>query len=230
MNAFNCNFRARSLYHATSVTCKGTAARGQIFRVGAMPQQFEHAWRNFTIGIMATEDNTTVTISDYDIGVEFFDNAGNITDDMLNFVLDSGESYVITGYNDIIANLDGFVGALVEADKPIVMNNGNWCGSMADAGGQDIGMDQSVPVNILGYEYILIRGDGDDQMERPLVVAHSNGTNIYVNDWPDPIATINAGEILFGSRAPLYRCRARKYVHSDYSTCIRLSTTWRKSE
>lgn len=191
---FYCNFRARSNLQATSITCKGNAARGQTFRFGAMPQVFEHYMRNFVIGIMATEDNTTVTISDYDAGVEFFDVAGNITDDALVFILDSGQCYIASGYNNIPANLTGFVGALISSDRPIVMNNGNWCGSICDAGGQDIGMDQSVPVEVIGDEYILIRGDGDEQMERPLIIAHTDGTQIYVNELPEALITINAGE------------------------------------
>lgn len=191
---FYCNFRARSNLQATSVTCKGNAARGQTFRVGAMPQQFEHGMRNFTAGIMATADNTTITISDYDPGVEFFDVDGNILDDVLSFLLDSGECYVLSGYNNIAANLDGFVGALVTSDNPIVMNNGNWCGSICEAGGQDIGMDQSVPIEVVGDAYVLIRGDGDEQMERPLVIAHTDNTQIYVNELPEALTTINAGE------------------------------------
>ncbi len=191
---FYCNFRARSNLHATSITCKGTAARGLTFRVGAMPQQFDQFMRNFTTGIMATEDNTTVNISDYDTAVEFFDIDGNVTEDELTFVLDSGETFVLSGYNDVPGNLDGFVGALIEADKPIVLNNGNWCGSICTAGGQDIGMDQSVPVNVIGKDYILIRGDGDEQMERPLVIAHHNATAVFVNDVIEPVAFLDAGE------------------------------------
>jgi len=191
---FYCNFRGRSNLQATSITCKGNAARGTTFRIGVLPQQFEHFMRNFTASVMATEDNTIINVSNYDNEVEFFDLDGNILLDELNFVLDSGESYVVSGYNDIAANLDGFVGALVTSDKPIVLNNGSWCGSIADAGGQDIGMDQSVPIEVLGTEYILIRGDGDAQMERPLVIAHTNATSIFVNGEPEAIATINAGE------------------------------------
>lgn len=191
---FYCNFRARSNYHATSITCKGEAARGTAFRIAAMPQQFEQYMRDFTFGIMATEDGTNITINEYDTGVEFFDTDGNITLDELTISLDSGECYVAAGYLDVAANLDGIVGALIESDKPIVLNNGSWCGSIAPSGNQDIGMDQSVPVDILGDEYILIRGDGDAAMERPLVIAHHDGTEIFVNGDIVPIASIDAGE------------------------------------
>ena len=64
-----------------------------------------------------------------------------------------------------------------------------------DAGGQDIGFDQIVPSNIIGNEYIFVRGLGPDEIERPLIVAHENETEIFVNG--TSYITLQAGEFTF---------------------------------
>lgn len=189
-------FKARSANQAGALTCKGMAARGLKFRAGVMPQDetVDDFRRNFVLSVMATEDGTVVTISDFDTDVEFEDVGGNITDDILNFGLDSGECYVVSGYNDVIGNREGFVGALVRSNKPIVVNNGSWCGGINAGVGQDIGIDQSVPVETLGKEYITIRGEGTDEMEKPLVIAHYDNTQVYVNGSTIPEVNLDAGE------------------------------------
>ena len=59
------------------------------------------------------------------------------------------------------ANATGLIGALVESDKPIAVNAGSFTGSNSnynEGGGQDVGIDQVAPANIIGDEYIFVRG------------------------------------------------------------------------
>jgi len=196
---FYANFRVRSNVQAGSLTCKGTAAKGTIFRAGVVPMQASNNnIRNFVFSFIATEDNTTVNISDYDSNVEFYDVNGNITSDNLTINLNAGNTYVLSGYVDglgVAANAQGFTGALVKSNKPLVVNSGNMCGSIASPiNQQDIMIDQTVSMDQLGNKYILIRGAGTDAMERPLVIATEDNTQIFVNGSTTAIATINAGD------------------------------------
>ena len=57
-------------------------------------------------------------------------------------------------------------------------------------------MDQGVPIDKLGQEFVLMKGNGDpsSNMEKGLILATENGTDIYVNNGTLPVATLNAGQ------------------------------------
>jgi gliding motility-associated-like protein len=152
--------------------------------------------RNFMASFMATEDNTTVILSEYDTGVVFESLAGNITDDVQTFNLNAGESVTVSGYTDFSPNLTGFVGALLTSTKPIVVNTGNATGGMSTpTAGQDFNLDQIVPVNIVGDEYIVVKGNGSDLHERPLIIATQDNTQVFINGNTTAAATLlNAGD------------------------------------
>src|ERR1035437_565891 len=191
---FYANLRVRSASQADCLSAKGRAAAGTTFRVGGFPMSGNSATWDFSAGIMATANNTTVTISGYNPGVVF---AGVtfISTPSVIVTLNQGECYVVAGYTNTPANITGFIGALVQSNNPIVLNNGNLLGNITNSGGgQDIGIGQSVPVNKIGQQYILIEGNGSPQTEIPIVIAHYNNTDIFVNGNPVPIATINAGQ------------------------------------
>ncbi|WP_333808976.1 T9SS type B sorting domain-containing protein [Flavobacterium sp.] len=192
---FYVSFRVRSQNHAETLVSKGRAGIGTSFRVGSLPQEYDGSTRNFVSSFMATEDNTTVTISDYDNDVVFASGSGNITDNSLTYNLNAGESVVLSGYTDVTANLTGFVGALINSDKPIAVNTGNALAGMGDqTQGQDFNFDQIVPIDQVGSEYIVVKGNGSDLTEKPLVIATQNNTQVFVNGSPTPITTLNAGD------------------------------------
>jgi hypothetical protein len=64
-----------------------------------------------------------------------------------------------------------------------------------------VGFDQIVPLEKIGKEYIFVRGNGTDELESIILVAHSDNTQIFTNGNSTPIATINAGSyyVLNGS-------------------------------
>ena len=198
---FYANFRAASGVQGASLTAKGRVGLGVSFRVGSMPQQADYVYRNFVASFIASEDNTVVTVSEYDTACVF----DGLVPDMSNAVtinLDAGECYVMSGYTTTSANWSGFIGALIESTAPIAVSTGNMCGNIGPATSlQDHGIDQIVPVAEIGMEYILIEGDGTSLMEMPLVVAHYDSTEVYVNGGVAAIDTLNAGEWLLVSNS-----------------------------
>ena len=171
---------------AGSLVSKGLSGLGTTFRIGTFTNQktFTSAstdYLNF-VSVMATENNTQVNFSDLPSGVVIENNTP------LSVVLNYGESYVIALNPGVTpANRDGLVGALVSANKPVVVNCGSSNGSNSTGGGRDFGIDQIAPFETIlidgqAYsEYIFVRANGYDDIERPLIVAHLDNTAVYVN-------------------------------------------------
>ena len=136
--------------------------------------------------------------------IVFKSGTGDITSDNQSFTLNAGQSIVFSGYSDIAANLDGIIGALITSNKPVAVNTGNVFGGIEN-GRADITLDQIVSASQIGNEYIFIEGNGLPSMEMPLIVANEDGTAIYINGNPTPIATIDAGRLLSSSKFVLSR-------------------------
>lgn len=192
---FYASFRLRAQNHAEILVSKGRNGAGTAFRLGSLPMTGSGSLRNFVSSFMATEDNTVVTLSEYDTGVVFASGSGDISDDVQTFNINAGESVTVSGYTDFGPNLTGFVGALLTSTKPIVVNTGNATGGMLDeSSGQDFNLDQIVPIDIVGDEYILVKGNGSSNTERPLVIATQDNTQIFINGSASSDATLNAGD------------------------------------
>lgn len=191
---------------ATAMTSKGVkAALGTDFRTGHLYQNTGESFRKSNVfGIMATEDNTTITIDDIRPGVIFrgtTPSGSPLTSPSVTITLNAGESYVVAAFLDeagAIENVNGINGTHVTSDKPIVMTTGSWVGGNPIVGGlpstgRDIGTDQIVPIDVIGNEYVIIKGEGIDN-EKVIVVGAYDNTDIMINGNPVPIATINAGD------------------------------------
>ena len=190
---FYVSFRMRNTNHAETIISKGRPGIGKSFRLGCMINESQDARKSFVSSVMATENNTTITLSDYNTGVIFASGTGNITSDTQTFNLNAGQSIVFSGYSNTTANLDGIIGALLTATKPVAVNTGNALGGI-ESGRADFTLDQIVSASQIGTEYIFIEGNGASTIENPLIVAHENNTEIYVNGIVSPITTINAGQ------------------------------------
>lgn len=192
---FYCNVRIKSAYQATSIACKGKAALGQEFYAGSMPQAISNSNRNFITSIMATENGTIVTVADFDTDVVFESPGGSFGSDLLTIFLNAGDTYVLTGYTTTAAvNRTGFIGAHITSNKDIAVNTGNYMGSIHTEGYQDGGLVQIVPTSYLGTEHVVVQGGGGPIMERPLVVATEDGTDVFINDIAAAVTTLNEGE------------------------------------
>lgn len=190
------NAQGLSLNSKGASTGLGTRFRsGHIFNSAALPHV-----KASEISVMASEDNTTVTFTDIKPNVIFRGTpttAGTSNDIVVN--LNAGESYTIAAWLDepgATGNVNDVNGTLITSTKPIACNTGSWLGG-ADGNLRDIGVDQIVPADLIGTQYIFVEGDGNANTERPLVVAEYNNTDIFVNGNPVPVANINAGEYFY---------------------------------
>jgi gliding motility-associated-like protein len=190
---FYVSFRMRAQNHAETIISKGRPGIGKSFRLGGLINESADNRKNFVASVMATEDNTTVTISNYNPDVVFISGNGDITLDSQTFTLNTGQSIVFSGNSDVTANLDGIIGALITSSKPIAVNTGNALGGI-EVNKADLTLDQIVSATQIGTDYIFIEGNGSSLMENPLIVANENATDIYVNGSATPVTTINAGQ------------------------------------
>ena len=95
-NRFYVNYRGSSSAQSASLTSKGRQAMGQRFKWGGVPNLGQHPSKSNTLGIMATEDNTTIDLYGYDPGCEFRvgNNRAGITDNTYQITLNANESFV----------------------------------------------------------------------------------------------------------------------------------------
>ena len=183
--------RAGNSAQAGALVSKGRAALGTVFRSGSFTNENPQSnYLNF-FSFMATEDDTTITIDDLPAGIAIRNYTGTFP---IVVNLNEGESYVVaTNSNENAINRDGLIGTLIESDKPIVMNSGSANGSFHNGNGRDYGIDQIVDFSNVGDEYIFVRGDGTDNLENILIVAHEDNTDIFINGGA-LTTTINTGE------------------------------------
>jgi len=201
---------------AGSLVSKGLSGLGKEFRVGAFINTGitnSSANRYTFLSILATEDNTLIDFKDIKTGVTLINNptVGNTPPSV---TLNKGQSYVLATEDNSIANKDGLIGALVKSNKPIAFNCGSFGGTNGNTNNLDLGFDQVVPIeNIRNKDtdetkYIFVKGLGLDNTERPLLVAHEDNTEIFINEVPTTI--LNAGQYLaidgalYGSNGTMY--------------------------
>ncbi|WP_203258799.1 T9SS type B sorting domain-containing protein [Hyunsoonleella ulvae] len=180
---------------AGALVSKGLSALDTSFRIGSYNNEgaFANSRDNYLnfVSVMASEDDTQVTFSNLPTGL-IIENYSGATP--ISVILNEGESYTIaTNSARSLVNEDGLIGALVESNKPIVVNCGSANGTFGGGGARDYGIDQIVGESKIGTEYIFVRGDGSNSWENILLVAHTNNTSININGNASGI-TINAGE------------------------------------
>jgi gliding motility-associated-like protein len=201
---------------SSEIVSKGLAALGTKFRIGGFTNMLipSYADRHFTFAsILATENNTIVSFSDIKTGAVLVNNtaAGNTP---ANITLNSGESYVIAVSGPTAANRDALIGSLITSNKPIAVNCGSFGGTNGEMGNLDLGFDQIVSAERTGTDYIFIKSTGMPNVERVLLIAHENNTEIYLNGSATPNYTLNAGQYvnLLGTD---YSPNGTMYVNSN---------------
>ncbi|QZE15865.1 HYR domain-containing protein [Halosquirtibacter laminarini] len=172
---FFVNLRIVTRAQGASLTSKGMIAAGTHFFAGFMRSVFSPYNNNNShfISMIALENNTELTISDRDFN--WFTRNQNSLDGWTNLggnkysrLFNKGETitlgYDASNYRGSYNYGDEFDapnGTEIESTKPIVVNTGSWASSTYNDTRRDIGFDQIVPSNIVGSEYILVRGQGN---------------------------------------------------------------------
>lgn len=194
--------------HAGGLVSKGNSALGNTFRLGAMLNPlYDETLLNFA-SVMATENGTKITISNIQNGAQLLD--GTIISGPITVTLNKNESYVLAmkNYNDAkpAPNSSKMIGALITSDKSVVVNSGSFGGSNSTAvtiqrgtaipSGRDVGFDQIVSLEKTGKEYIFIKGLGTDELERVLLIAHYDNTEVFLNGASAAYKILNSGEFI----------------------------------
>lgn len=196
------NWRSANVSQASSLVSTGEAGLGTDFRWCGIP--FVTPFGSYTVvnsvlGIMASEDNTHVSIYGYNPACTFTKNGNttgvnSITDDIINITLNAGETFVLEAVPNSTTspNNSGWLGATISSDKKIAINQGHL--GLSLTGNLDCSMSQLTPTTTIGKEYVFIRGTGQDFAEFPVIIATQNNTEVFVNNEVTPIATLNNGE------------------------------------
>lgn len=201
---FFANLRFSQSNHAEIVTSKGRAGLGKHFFAGYAPFSIEADPLNYNISVIATEDNTVVNMLDRQI------------------FLNKGESFIVRGF----PMDNSYIGKEITSDKPISVTNGNYNGQHTSTNrASDILMDQNVPVERLGKEYILMIGNGSASggMETAIIIATEDNTEVYFNDQTAPYRTLAKGEyFLFPASFYIYKTAdtSSAYIRSSRNILV----------
>lgn len=180
---------------------KGKFGLGTEFYTGTQTRVKEQSYGDddlHFISVMATEDNTNITIT-APAGKVFSTNTNSVT-----IQLDQYETYLVKSrFRENLSN--NIAGSHVVSDKPIAVMSGGQHLKFGGTGGNnaDAGIDQLVPVTsdifeVIGTEYIIVRGGtrevGGISSDYAIIVATQDNTDIFIDGSITPVATINAGE------------------------------------
>lgn len=180
-----------------SIASKGNAGMGQEFRSAHFYQSSVDYTQDGTFGsfisIMATENSTTVTLTP-NSGVYFL---GRSSSSAWSVTLDKGRSYVLGMDNSTNTYDEDIIGTKITSDKDIVVNSGTWSGSIRQSQSKkprDLGMDQLVPIDKTGTDYLIIEGESSSYGGvHAIVVATEDNTDVKVDGSPK-VSDLAAGE------------------------------------
>ncbi len=188
-------------------TLKGKNALGTAFYIPAQNEFDNKSTYNplayNTFNIVACQANTKITI------VPSNNIVGHAAGIPFQVTLNEGECYSAQATSQIGAN--HLSGSKVTSDKPVAITisddlvTPSW-GSCADLMG-----DQIVPVNVIGTDYIGVKGFLTNNNDRLYILATQDNTHVFINGSSTPIATINESQTFsytFGVNNSIY-------VHSD---------------
>ena len=161
---------------------KGNNALGKLFFVPSQ-NQFQNIHGEAAIDIVATEDGTHITIFPTNrlLGV---------TDrNPVQIQLNRGETYSVRAADQMpTARLQG---TRIESDQPIAVTNSDDSIINIETTGWDLTGDQLVPVDVLGTEYIVVRGNS--ATEQIYFVATEDDTEITYFNPAETKITLNRG-------------------------------------
>ena len=226
-------------FQGGAFTSKGSSGLGTHFRTAMMPMgdRFNAVQQNdflSYVSIMASEDNTILkaTLPNAN-GSSNILNIGGYNGTPIEVDLMKGESYIFSvepSTSNVESNRFALFGALIQSvdgegnedlTKPIAVTVGSSNGTFAQSSnGRDQGVDQIVPVEKVGHEYIFVRTAGNNDFENVILVADKDNTEIYLNDEGTVYETLNAGDfvIIEGDKYSATGIGANMYVRTQGDT------------
>jgi gliding motility-associated-like protein len=184
-------YESRSLYSPELFTLKGRNALGKDFIISSQNvgiNNFNTATPppSNSFNIVASEDNTVVTINPKQPIV------GHVANIPFNVTLNRGQTYAAVATLTTAAG--HLMGSRVSSTKPIAITLGDDNVNMATYGTcSDVCGDQTVPISLLGTEYIAVAGSLNAPYDNIFVTATADNTQLY-DQAGSLIATINATE------------------------------------
>ncbi len=180
---FFAHFRFSVSNHAEIITSKGKAGLGKDFYTYTPPNNNTASNANSTVGIVASEDNTTITLDHFNDNIVLSNGDSVNSTTVKNITLNKGESYILESYANTQNNLIGLNTLHIQSNNPISVTNGAFNNISPNRANNDVYMDQASPIERLGTEYISLKGNGnlDTQMEVLAIIATEDNTSFYVN-------------------------------------------------
>jgi gliding motility-associated-like protein len=171
-------------------------------RSGYSPEAFS------AFDIVATENNTVVSITPKKNVIAH--TAGTT----FNVTLNKGQTYSATATSQSAAG--HLIGSKVTATKPIAITVKD---DLVESGAcADLQGDQIVPVNVIGSDYIVVKGSLSFS-DGVYIVAAYNNTSVYLNGSGTAITTINAGDYyVYDLSAPVVNIHASNPVYVYHNT------------
>ena len=199
-NLITAYYEVGTFFNPDIFALKGRNALGTEFYV-----PFQNYFRNgrytpqpySSIIIVATEDNTTVTINPTNPVFP-----GIAAGTPITVTLNRGQTYAIAPDNHTGGHPrpsqrpeNRLAGTHIVSNRPIAVTTADdSVDAYPHAGCKDLIGDQLVPVSIIGTEYIAMRGQLNPNMNESFyVTATADGTEVTVDGLP--AATLNAGEV-----------------------------------
>jgi gliding motility-associated-like protein len=138
-----------------------------------------------SFNIVASEDNTSVTI------IPTKNIVGHIANSSFTINLNKGQTYAAIATSQ--AATQHLQGSLVLSTKPIAITLADDLLQGTAYGGicEDLAGDQTVPVNIVGTEYIAIKSNLNFPYDKVYITATQNGTSVFQDG--ALVTTLNAG-------------------------------------
>ena len=165
---------------------KGKNGLGTIFYT-----PFQDFWSNGSYSpeaisgfiIIAKENNTQVTITPSQPAV------GHPANVPFTITLNQGEVYSVIAAST--ADNQHMAGSLITSNNPIAVTVKD--DSVANGGCRDLMGDQIIPTNVIGKEYIAIKGFLSAN-EKVFVLATENNTEVFIDGNANPAATLQTGQ------------------------------------
>ena len=170
---------------------KGKNALGTHFMIPGQTEYFNASHTSYNpnplnrIDIVATEDNTVVTITP---SKGIVGHAANVS---FTKNLNSGETYSCVALGRM--STQHLEGTVITSNQPIAVTITDDLLTHPDGEADLIG-DQIVPIDLIGQEYIAIKGELLQDIDKVYVLATENNTSIYLDGNTTPVATISKGQ------------------------------------